>query len=190
MRGWVPQGDTGARTSRLALRLGRGRWSPPPPGCPRRRRWDCPGLCAERLGSPVAAVGGPTPRSPPSGGRRRRSSPAQPRRRTWFVPTWSPQRDNTAPVVLDSKRMGRKDASAARIPVEQYRKQIGKQDYKKSRPVLRATRLKAEAKKTALGINEVALVLAAILVFLLAFYAFFYLNLSSEVDLDLDPNEN
>ncbi|XP_050797410.1 triple QxxK/R motif-containing protein isoform X4 [Gopherus flavomarginatus] len=49
--------------------------------------------------------------------------------------------------------MGRKDASAARIPVEQYRKQIGKQDYKKSRPVLRATRLKAEAKKTALGIK-------------------------------------
>uniref|UniRef100_A0A8C4VPS7 Triple QxxK/R motif-containing protein n=1 Tax=Gopherus evgoodei TaxID=1825980 RepID=A0A8C4VPS7_9SAUR len=57
-------------------------------------------------------------------------------------------------VVLDSKRMGRKDASAARIPVEQYRKQIGKQDYKKSRPVLRATRLKAEAKKTALGIKS------------------------------------
>ncbi|KAG6933659.1 triple QxxK/R motif containing, partial [Chelydra serpentina] len=111
-------------------------------------------------------------------------------RRTWFVPTWSPQRYNTAPVVLDSKRMGRKDASAARIPVEQYRKQIGKQDYKKSRPVLRATRLKAEAKKTALGIKEVVLVLAAILVFLLAFYTFFYLNLSNKVDLDLDPNEN
>uniref|UniRef100_A0A8C8RR08 Triple QxxK/R motif-containing protein n=1 Tax=Pelusios castaneus TaxID=367368 RepID=A0A8C8RR08_9SAUR len=49
--------------------------------------------------------------------------------------------------------MGRKDASAARIPIEQYRKQIGKQDYKKNRPVLRATRLKAEAKKTALGIK-------------------------------------
>ncbi|XP_073186689.1 triple QxxK/R motif-containing protein isoform X2 [Lepidochelys kempii] len=49
--------------------------------------------------------------------------------------------------------MGRKDASATRTPVEQYRKQIGKQDYKKSRPVLRATRLKAEAKKTALGIK-------------------------------------
>ncbi|XP_039382508.1 triple QxxK/R motif-containing protein isoform X3 [Mauremys reevesii] len=59
-------------------------------------------------------------------------------------------------VVLDSKRMGRKDSSAARIPVEQYRKQIGKQDYKKSRPVLRATRLKAEAKKTALGIKGIS----------------------------------
>lgn len=106
------------------------------------------------------------------------------------MPTWSPQRYNTAPVALDSKKMGRKDASASRIPVEQYRKQIGKQDYKKNRPVLRATRLKAEAKKTALGIKEVALILVAILIFLLAFYAFFYLNLSSEVDIDLDPNEN
>ncbi|NXF45300.1 TRIQK protein, partial [Oceanites oceanicus] len=86
--------------------------------------------------------------------------------------------------------MGRKDASTARTPVDQYRKQIGKQDYKKTRPMLRATRLKAEAKKTALGVKEVALVLVAILVFLLAFYAFFYLNISNEVDLDLDPDEN
>ncbi|RLW13116.1 hypothetical protein DV515_00000399 [Chloebia gouldiae] len=67
---------------------------------------------------------------------------------------------------------------------------VRKQDYKKTRPMLRATRLKAEAKKTALGVKEVALVLAAILVFLLAFYAFFYLNVSNEVDLDLDPDEN
>lgn len=41
-----------------------------------------------------------------------------------------------------------------------------------------------------LFLQEVALVLAAILVFLLAFYAFFYLNISNEVDLDLDPEEN
>uniref|UniRef100_A0A672TQR2 Triple QxxK/R motif-containing protein n=2 Tax=Strigops habroptila TaxID=2489341 RepID=A0A672TQR2_STRHB len=93
-------------------------------------------------------------------------------------------------VIFGLKTMGRKDASTARTPVDQYRKQIGKQDYKKTRPMLRATRLKAEAKKTALGIKEVALVLAAILIFLLAFYAFFYLNISNEVDLDLDPDEN
>uniref|UniRef100_A0A8V0Y2W3 Triple QxxK/R motif-containing protein n=1 Tax=Gallus gallus TaxID=9031 RepID=A0A8V0Y2W3_CHICK len=49
--------------------------------------------------------------------------------------------------------MGRKDASTARTPVDQYRKQIGKQDYKKTRPMLRATRLKAEAKKTAIGVK-------------------------------------
>ncbi|XP_056188427.1 triple QxxK/R motif-containing protein isoform X2 [Falco biarmicus] len=93
-------------------------------------------------------------------------------------------------LIFGLKTMGRKDASTARTPVDQYRKQIGKQDYKKTRPMLRATRLKAEAKKTALGVKEVALVLAAILVFLLAFYAFFYLNISDEVDLDLDPDEN
>ncbi|XP_019406004.1 PREDICTED: triple QxxK/R motif-containing protein [Crocodylus porosus] len=102
----------------------------------------------------------------------------------------SAYRDRTSPSGLGLKKMGRKDASAARIPVEQYRKQIGKQDYKKTKPMLRATRLKAEAKKTAMGIKEVALVLVAVLVFLLAFYAFFYLNLSNEVDLDLDPDEN
>ncbi|XP_020641047.1 triple QxxK/R motif-containing protein [Pogona vitticeps] len=86
--------------------------------------------------------------------------------------------------------MGRKDASSARTPVDQYRKQIGKQDYKKTRPMLKATRLKAEAKKTALGIKEVSLVLAAILIFLLACYAFFYLNLSEDLDLELDQDEN
>ncbi|XP_061458886.1 triple QxxK/R motif-containing protein isoform X1 [Rhineura floridana] len=67
---------------------------------------------------------------------------------------------------------------------------LRKQDYKKTRPMLKATRLKAEAKKTAPGIKEVSLVLGAILVFLLACYAFFYLNLSEEVDLDLDQDEN
>ncbi|KAE8599235.1 hypothetical protein XENTR_v10017110 [Xenopus tropicalis] len=72
--------------------------------------------------------------------------------------------------------MGKKDASTSRIPVDQYRKQIGRQDYKKNKPVLKATRLKAEAKKTAIGIKEVILITIAILVFLFAFYAFFFLN--------------
>ncbi|XP_074125692.1 triple QxxK/R motif-containing protein [Sminthopsis crassicaudata] len=86
--------------------------------------------------------------------------------------------------------MGRKDASTLKLPVDQYRKQIGKQDYKKNRPVLRAAKLKAEAKKAAIGIKEVGLVLIAILVLLLAFYAFFYLKLSTEVDPGLETNEN
>ncbi|XP_020751969.1 triple QxxK/R motif-containing protein isoform X1 [Odocoileus virginianus] len=87
-------------------------------------------------------------------------------------------------------KMGRKDASTIKLPVDQYRKQIGKQDYKKTKPILRATKLKAEAKKTAIGIKEVGLVLAAILALLLAFYAFFYLRLSSDVDPDLEPDED
>ncbi|XP_030045610.1 triple QxxK/R motif-containing protein [Microcaecilia unicolor] len=68
--------------------------------------------------------------------------------------------------------------------------QQGKQDYKKNKPVLRAARLKAEAKKTGPGIKEVALVLVAILICLLAFYSFFFLNLGIEPDPDLNLNEN
>uniref|UniRef100_A0A9J7YWM2 Triple QxxK/R motif-containing protein n=1 Tax=Cyprinus carpio carpio TaxID=630221 RepID=A0A9J7YWM2_CYPCA len=49
--------------------------------------------------------------------------------------------------------MGKKDASSVKLPVDQYRKQIGKQDYKKTKPALRATRLKAEAKRSAPGIR-------------------------------------
>ncbi|KAG7325766.1 hypothetical protein KOW79_010691 [Hemibagrus wyckioides] len=84
------------------------------------------------------------------------------------------------------EKMAKKDASTAKLPVDQYRKQIGKQDYKKTKPALRATRLKAEAKKSAPGIRDTILVIMALLVFLLGVYAFFYLNLSSELNLDTD----
>ncbi|KAJ4927872.1 hypothetical protein JOQ06_015674 [Pogonophryne albipinna] len=82
--------------------------------------------------------------------------------------------------------MGKKDASATRLPVEQYRKQIGKQDYKKTKLDLKLTRLKAEAKKNSSGFKDAFLVIAAIAFFVLCVYAFFYLNLSTELDLDVD----
>lgn len=82
--------------------------------------------------------------------------------------------------------MGKKDACAARAPVDQYRKQIGKQDYKKTKSALKATRLHAEARRSAPGVKDILLVLVAILFFLLCVYAFFYLNLSTELDLDVD----
>lgn len=82
--------------------------------------------------------------------------------------------------------MGKKDASATKLPVDQYRKQIGKQDYKKTKSALKATRLKAEAKKSSSGLRDAFLVVAAILIFVLCIYAFFYLNLSTELDLDAD----
>ncbi|XP_046875582.1 triple QxxK/R motif-containing protein [Hypomesus transpacificus] len=82
--------------------------------------------------------------------------------------------------------MGKKDSSLGRAPVDQYRKQIGQQDSKKSKSALKATRLQAEAKKNAPGIKDVLLVIVAILFFLLCVYAFFYLNLSTELDLDVD----
>ncbi|XP_037549614.1 triple QxxK/R motif-containing protein [Nematolebias whitei] len=62
----------------------------------------------------------------------------------------------------------------------------GKQDYKKTKPVLKATRLKAEAKKSSSGFRDAFLVVAAILLFVLCVYAFFYLNLSTEINLDVD----
>ncbi|KAM4725981.1 triple QxxK/R motif-containing protein [Anableps anableps] len=82
--------------------------------------------------------------------------------------------------------MGKKDAGATKLPVDQYRKQIGKQDYKKTKSVLKATRLKAEAKKVSSGFRDAFLVIAAILFFVLCIYAFFYLNLSTEINLDVD----
>ncbi|CAL9691458.1 unnamed protein product [Knipowitschia caucasica] len=82
--------------------------------------------------------------------------------------------------------MGKKDASATKLPVDQYRKQIGKQDYKKTKSFLKATRLKAEAKKSSSGFRDALLVVLAILVLVLCVYAFFYLNLSTEINLDLD----
>ncbi|KAF7669357.1 hypothetical protein LDENG_00196620 [Lucifuga dentata] len=82
--------------------------------------------------------------------------------------------------------MGKKDASTTKLPVDQYRKQIGKQDYKKTKSVLKATRLKAEAKKNSSGLRDAFLVIAAILFFVLCVYAFFYLNLSTEINMDVD----
>ncbi|XP_057211335.1 triple QxxK/R motif-containing protein [Triplophysa rosa] len=82
--------------------------------------------------------------------------------------------------------MGKKDASTFKLPVDQYRKQIGKQDNKKTKPALRATRLKAEAKRSAPGIRDTLLIIVTVLIFLLVIYALFYLNLSTELNLDLD----
>ncbi|XP_051926657.1 triple QxxK/R motif-containing protein [Hippocampus zosterae] len=82
--------------------------------------------------------------------------------------------------------MGKKDASATNLPVDQYRKQIGKQDYKKTKSVLKATRLKAEAKKSSSGFRDAFLLVVAILFFVVCVYAFFYLNLSNEINMDMD----
>lgn len=84
--------------------------------------------------------------------------------------------------------MGKKDASATKLPVDQYRKQIGKQDYKKTKSVLKATRLKAEAKKSSSVFRDGCLVIAAIVLFVICIYAFFYLNLSTELNLDVDAD--
>ncbi|KAL2080443.1 hypothetical protein ACEWY4_024236 [Coilia grayii] len=63
---------------------------------------------------------------------------------------------------------------------------LWKQDYKKTKVALKATRLKAEAKKSASGVRDTILVVVAILFLLFCVYAFFYLNLRTELDLDVD----
>ncbi|XP_052643675.1 triple QxxK/R motif-containing protein isoform X4 [Harpia harpyja] len=160
-----PPRPTCGRSCR-APREGGGRAALPPPQVPRGRGSPHPG-----------GLGAPAPRRPlprrAGGSGRRGGGDAR------AGGGGSPASTGSRP----AERGGRQEA-------ELCRSARGKQDYKKTRPMLRATRLKAEAKKTALGVKEVALVLAAILVFLLAFYAFFYLNISNEVDLDLDPDEN
>ncbi|XP_075961725.1 triple QxxK/R motif-containing protein isoform X3 [Anarhichas minor] len=84
--------------------------------------------------------------------------------------------------------MGKKDACGTSVPVDQYRKQIGKQDYKKTKSALKATRLKADAKKNSSGFRDAFLVIVAILFFVFCVYAFFYLNLSTEMNLDVDED--
>ncbi|KAK9526866.1 hypothetical protein VZT92_015542 [Zoarces viviparus] len=86
------------------------------------------------------------------------------------------------------RRMGKKDACGTSLPVDQYRKQIGKQDYKKTKSALKATRLKADAKKNSSGFRDAFLVIVAILFFVFCVYAFFYLNLSTEMNLDVDED--
>ncbi|XP_028673627.1 triple QxxK/R motif-containing protein [Erpetoichthys calabaricus] len=86
--------------------------------------------------------------------------------------------------------MGRKDANNSRLPIDQYRKQIGKQDYKKNKSVLKETKIKAEAKRSAPGIRDIILILVAVLILLFVVYSFFYLNLAKEIELDIDLDDN
>ncbi|VDI60838.1 Hypothetical predicted protein [Mytilus galloprovincialis] len=77
--------------------------------------------------------------------------------------------------------MGKKDAAGVRAgPVDQYRKQIGKQDYKKSKKELKSQKQRAEKKNSAIGVKEVILVLLAFLAVMVAVYAFLFWQLSGK----------
>ncbi|KAL8564635.1 hypothetical protein ACOMHN_032191 [Nucella lapillus] len=56
--------------------------------------------------------------------------------------------------------MARKDATSVQSPTEQYRKQIGKQDWKKSKKDLKAQKRVAD-QQTQMGIGGVLLVVVA-----------------------------
>ncbi|XP_019482817.1 PREDICTED: triple QxxK/R motif-containing protein [Hipposideros armiger] len=84
--------------------------------------------------------------------------------------------------------MGRKDASTIKLPVDQYRKQIEKEEWKTNMSHGSIVMTKPAMQETTK--KEVGLVLAALLALLLAFYAFFYLRLSTDVEPDLEPDED
>lgn len=75
--------------------------------------------------------------------------------------------------------MGKKDASANRgTPVEQYRKDIGKHDYKKSKKEVKSMKDKADMKSSALGITEIIMILAALFALVVGIYMFLFWQLS------------
>lgn len=73
--------------------------------------------------------------------------------------------------------MTRKDAAGFQTPVDQYRKQIGKQDWKKSKKDIKAQKRAAD-QQSQLGITGMLLTVTALLVLLGGVYGFLYWYLS------------
>ena len=77
--------------------------------------------------------------------------------------------------------MGKKDSTGLKAaPVDQYRKQIGKQDYKKSKKEVKSQKQRAEKKNSAIGIQEVVLILISFLSLMAAVYMFLFWQLSGK----------
>lgn len=76
--------------------------------------------------------------------------------------------------------MPRKEIPGNRQPVDQYRKQIGKQDTKKNKADLQEIKKKAEAKQSASSsYKDVALMVLALTIVVFAVYILLYFFLSS-----------
>ncbi|XP_060073251.1 triple QxxK/R motif-containing protein-like [Ylistrum balloti] len=74
--------------------------------------------------------------------------------------------------------MGKKDTQANRgAPVDMYRKQIGKQDYKKSKSEVKKSKDRAGKLQSALGIKDVVLMLTGFLLVIVAVYMILYVSL-------------
>ncbi|KAK3601617.1 hypothetical protein CHS0354_038164 [Potamilus streckersoni] len=85
--------------------------------------------------------------------------------------------------------MGKKDATGVRsTPVEQYRKQIGKQDWKKSKKEVKASKSHAQIKKTASGMQDVLLIVGTCLTLVIGLYfmMYWYLNKENLVSAPMD----
>ncbi|XP_041376294.1 triple QxxK/R motif-containing protein-like [Gigantopelta aegis] len=92
--------------------------------------------------------------------------------------------------------MGKKDATSnvntgTHVPpVEQYRKHIGKQDYKKSKKDTKAQKRHADQKQSVLGIQEVILIVGAMFGLVAGVYLlmYWYLGTWESAAVDETPN--
>lgn len=77
--------------------------------------------------------------------------------------------------------MGKKDAAGLRsAPVDQYRKQIGKQDWKKSKREIKSSKVQADKKKTATPVKDTLMILMAGLMVIVGSYLLLYWYLNKE----------
>lgn len=74
--------------------------------------------------------------------------------------------------------MGRNKDTTHQLPVDHYRKEIGKQDYKKSKAELKDTKLKAQAKKgSGETYKEISIMVGALVAVIGFVYALLYMML-------------
>nr|XP_002126386.1 triple QxxK/R motif-containing protein [Ciona intestinalis] len=76
--------------------------------------------------------------------------------------------------------MAKKDNLNRGSNVETYRKRIGKQEYQRNKVAVKSVKDAADAKQSAIGIQEVLLVLLAIFVLLASIYLMFFLSFTKE----------
>ncbi|KAI0209441.1 hypothetical protein LSAT2_005882 [Lamellibrachia satsuma] len=82
--------------------------------------------------------------------------------------------------------MGRKEksgsASVSAPPVDQYRKQIGKQQWKTNKEAVKEEKRKSQAKKsTAAVLKDIVWMLVAFVVLMFGIYALFYMMTSKQL---------
>ncbi|XP_053401947.1 triple QxxK/R motif-containing protein-like [Mercenaria mercenaria] len=81
--------------------------------------------------------------------------------------------------------MGRKDAAGIHgSPVDQYRKQIGKQDYKKAKKSLKSTKAAHDLKKSSTPVKDTVLIVLTGLCAVVGLYFILYWYLNKEAVLD------
>ncbi|XP_078741457.1 triple QxxK/R motif-containing protein [Lampetra fluviatilis] len=81
--------------------------------------------------------------------------------------------------------MGKKEASSLRAPVEQYRKQIGKHDYKKSKTLMKETKMKATQRKSSSHAQDMMVMVFTGATILMVLYALLYYTIFSETTSDI-----